>query len=207
MIEVVPPITDAPIPPDVMRLIRAADERVMQFQQNAHIPGFVPSDAERVYRVLRGIAGASLAPGSRFCEWGSGFGVVAGLASILDFEAWGIEIELELIEASRQLIADFDLDAEFVHGSFIPPGGEDIVEKSDAYSWLVPHSGNAYEEMGLDLDDFDVVFAYPWPDEDGMTADLFHRYAAPDALLVTFRGGDDICVRRKTASHSHRRVR
>jgi hypothetical protein len=61
--------------------------------------------------------------------------------------------------------------------------------------------------MGLDLDDFDIVFAYPWPDEDRMTADLFYRYAAEDALLITFRGGDDICVRRKATASSRRSVR
>jgi hypothetical protein len=207
MVELPAPVCNEAIPPDVRRFIQVADERILSFQQSAHIPGFVPSDAERVYRILSGIAGASMAAGPRFCEWGSGFGVVAGLAAMLDFEAWGIEIESELVEESRQLAADFELNAEFVHGSFIPRGGEDIVDKSDAFSWLVPHAGNAYEEMGLDLDDFDVVFAYPWPDEDRMTVDLFHRFASAGAILVTFRGGDDICIRRKMLDSSRRRVR
>lgn len=207
LVDVPPPRDAGNVSRRVQQFVEVSDQRIAEFQQNTLIPGFVPSDSERVYRILSGIANSSLAPGPRFCEWGSGFGVVTGLASMLEFESWGIEIEPALIDASRKLIADFELDAEFVHGSFIPPGGEDIVEKSDAFSWLVPHSGSAYEEMGLDLDDFDVVFAYPWPDEDGMTAELFQRYAATDAILITFRGGDDICIRRKTASPSRRRVR
>ena len=169
----------------------------MDFQQDHLIPGFVPSDNERVYRVLSGIVNASLATGPRFCEWGSGFGVVAGLASMLDFEAWGIEIEPLLIDASRQLIADFELDAEFIHGSFIPRGAESFLNTGDGYAWLTTVGGGT-EQLGLALHDFSIIFAYPWPDEEHLTETLFEHYAAPDALLVTYHGGEDFRLRRKS---------
>src|SRR5262245_60803488 len=109
MIDVRLPSEVPAIPADVERYLREAERRIVQFQQSAHIPGFVPSDYYRVYGVLRAIAEQSEAPGQRFCEWGSGFGVVAGLAAFLGFEAWGIEIEAELVEAARTLAADFEL--------------------------------------------------------------------------------------------------
>jgi hypothetical protein len=45
----------------------------------------------------------------------------------------------------------------------------------------------------------DVVFAYPWPDEESVTGELFDRYAGAGALLVTYHGGDDFRLRRKAA--------
>jgi hypothetical protein len=207
MIDVRVPVVEPTIPADVQRFLNEAEQRIVQFQQSAHIPGFVPSDAERVYCVLHSISETALAPGQRFCEWGSGFGVVTSLAAVLGFEAWGIEIEAELVDAARQLAADFDLPAEFVHGSFIQRGGEDLVERNVGFSWLVPDSGSAYAEMDLDPDDFDIVFAYPWPDEDQMTANLFQRFAAEGSLLITFHGGDDIRVRRKSAGTARRRAK
>ncbi len=40
--------------------------------------------------------------------------------------------------------------------------------------------------MGLDPDDFDVVFAYPWPGEECLIASLFEKYAAEGALLLMY---------------------
>ena len=99
-------LVDVPIECDVValpararRFLNEAERRILDFQQSAKIPGFVPSDFERVYAVLQTISEQSLAAGPRFCEWGSGFGVVAGFAAMLGFETFGIEIELELVEA------------------------------------------------------------------------------------------------------------
>jgi SAM-dependent methyltransferase len=161
------------------------------------VPGFVPSDFVGAYRVLRAVAEADAAPGVRLCEWGSGFGVNASLAAILDFEAWGVEIEAELVEAARQLAEDYELPAEFVHGSFIPPGGGDCIDEDAGYSWLTPREAESLEELELDPADFDVILAYPWPDEEGLVEALFERHATPGTLLVTYHSGDDWHVRRK----------
>jgi hypothetical protein len=42
------------------------------------------------------------------------------------------------------------------------------------------------------------VRTYPWPDEERVTSDLFERYAAVGAVLVTYHGGADFQLRRKT---------
>ena len=66
--------------------------------------------------VLRALSEGGLARGWRFCEWGSGFGVVVGLAALVEFDACGIEIEALLVAEARKLADDFDLPVEFGQG-------------------------------------------------------------------------------------------
>lgn len=207
LIDVPLPAAEGFTPADVRAFLAEAERRIEQFQRSARVPAFVPSDFERVFQTLRTVETLALAPGRRMCEWGSGFGVVATLAAMLEFDAYGIEIESELVDAARRLARDFDLPAEFVCGSFIPAGGEHLVDVGSTFSWLTPDSGTAYDEIGLDPDDFDVVFAYPWPDEEDVIWKLFERYASTGAILVTYHGSDDIRVQRKTQGQSRQRRR
>ena len=64
-------------------------------------------------------------------------------------------------------------------------------------AWLATEGADAYEALQIDLDDFDIIYAYPWPDEDDILGDVFDSYAAEGALLVTYNGIDDVRVRRK----------
>jgi hypothetical protein len=187
------------LPPEVRRFLREADERISDFQVWSRVPAFVPCDFEGAYRLFRALSDSNLARGSRFCEWGSGFGVAACLAALAGFDSCGIEIDGELVTHARQLADDFDIDVEFIRGSFIPPGGEVEVYSTGEYAWFTTDADSAYEELDLEPDDMDVIFAYPWPDEEAVTPRLFERYAGPGALLVTYHGGDDFRLRRKTA--------
>jgi hypothetical protein len=198
------PINGAVLPDDVVAFLREADLRVSQFVKDSpiRITGFVPSDFVTVYRSLRTIAEANLAPGTSLCEWGSGFGVVTSLAAMLEFKACGIEIEGVLVDASRRLAEDFGLPAEFVHGSLVPSGAEAVAEEAYAntsteYFWLATEADDAYSELGLDLDDFDLVFAYPWPGEECLIEDLFEKYAAEEALLLTYNQYNSVHLQRK----------
>jgi hypothetical protein len=51
--------------------------------------------------------------------------------------------------------------------------------------------------LGLEVRDFDVVFAFPWPNDEELTAKLFERFAARGALLLTFSDSNSIRLRRK----------
>ncbi|GAF86733.1 unnamed protein product, partial [marine sediment metagenome] len=192
------------LPDEVAAFLREADLRVSQFVRNCPIllTGFVPSDFVTVYQALRAIAEAKLAPGTSLCEWGSGFGVVALLAAMLEFRACGIEVERDLVDASRRLAEDFGLPVEFVHGSFVPLGAEACAEEAYAdnnadFFWLVTDADNAYNELGLDPEDFDVVYAYPWPSEECLIESLFEKYAAEGALLLTHNKYQSVRLRRK----------
>ncbi|HKI33694.1 MAG TPA: class I SAM-dependent methyltransferase [Gemmataceae bacterium] len=204
LVDVVLPIREHPLPAEVRTFLREAGRRIDQFQRDCHVPAFVPSDFVRAYAVLQALADADAAPGNLFCEWGSGFGVVACLAALLGFDAHGIEIEPEMVDAARQLADDFGLPVEFVCGSFIPAGSHPSLEAGDGFAWLTTRRSQPEDGWELGPADFDVIFAFPWPDEEQVIAALFDRHAAPGAVFVTYHDGEDFRVRRKVRSRKTR---
>jgi hypothetical protein len=184
------------LPAEVRVFLREADRRIARFHSGRGVPAFVPSDFRAAYAALRDLAAAEVAPGNLFCEWGSGFGVVACLAAMLGFESWGIEIEGELVDAARQLAGDFDLAVDFNQGSFIPHAGAAALLGDAEFAWLTT-DGDGPGPAALSTDDFDVIFAYPWPDEEGLIEALFERDAAAGEVLVTYHGGEGLRLRRK----------
>lgn len=180
----------------MLSFLREADQRIERFQFDHHIPGFVPSDFPKAYRMLRSLVASELATGNLFCEWGSGYGVVTCLAAMLDFDAWGIEIEGDLVDAARRLASDFDLPAQFIRGSFIPKGSEVSLD-DNGFAWLTTDGEDLRDEMDLGIDDFNVIFAYPWPDEERTVDRLFERHAAEGAILFTCHENGTTQLRRK----------
>jgi hypothetical protein len=195
----------AALPAEARRFIREAEERIDRFQSECRVPAFVPCDYAAAFGVLLALAENTLTRGSRFCEWGSGFGVVVGLAAMLDFDACGIEIERALVDEARQLADDFALSSEFVCGSFVPRGAEDRVHTAGNYSWLTTESDYAYDDLDLEVSDLDVVFAYPWPDEEAVVCSLFDRYAGTGAILATYHGSAEFRLKRKVGTRRRRR--
>ena len=201
LIEVRFNIRERAVPRDVQDFIDEATERIREFveERNIVVNGFVPSDFDVVFPALHSLADSDLATGDVFCEWGSGFGVVAMMASLLEYQAYGIEIDEGLCTCARMLADDFDLPVDFVAGSFIPHGGEELVESmfSTSESWLTGTSDDAYQQLGLDMKDFDIVYAFPWPGEHDVIAAIFEEYAAVGALLLTFDQLEGVRIRRK----------
>ncbi|MCA9262523.1 MAG: class I SAM-dependent methyltransferase [Planctomycetales bacterium] len=193
------------MPRQVVEFLQEANRRVAEFIESgrSQLTGFVPSDYAVAYRALQAIRAGHLVSGNRFCEWGSGFGIVAILAAMLDFDASGIEIEPTLVDHANQLADDFACPVEFVCGSFIPRGAErlaeEMYEESDSF-WLVTETDESYDELGLEPDDFDLIFAYPWPNESSIITKLFERTAAHGALLLTFSHLDSLRLVRKVSA-------
>ena len=192
------------LPAKVRALIRESDRRTRRFLARRTVPGFVVSDFERVGRALQAIREANLAPGGACCEWGSGFGVVALMAACLDFRACGIEIDAGLVDEATALAADFELDVEFACGTYVPPSGEDLTDACQEFDWLSAGGACGYDALGVDPAGFDLIFAYPWPGEEQVIDDLFERFGATSALLLTYHGfRDDLRLRRKVADGPH----
>lgn len=183
---------DAVVPPaDIVALLDDAQRRIEQFRESRRdspLPGFVTGNAFIAREALRRLADDGLIAGRRFCEWGAGFGVVASLAATLGYEASGIEIEPDLVAEARRLSAAHAIDVEFFVGSYTPAGAFDDTIDED----------RLHEPLGFRPTEFDVIYVYPWPAERKIVAGLFERFAPRDALLVSYHGGKDLQVHRKT---------
>jgi hypothetical protein len=118
---------------------------------------FVPSNYRMVYSVLWPI------PRERFCEWGSGIGIVTGMAEMLGFDAFGIEIDAQMAAASRELLSDFGLCA--------------TIETGD------------YFEIGRDSD---IYFTYCWPGQMSRVEQHFVSVTPDHARLLICHGAEDI---------------
>ncbi len=189
-----------PLPERVREFLADAVERADAFiedRRNNPVPGFVCSDYEAVYRILAAVKRERLAPGDFLCEWGCGFGIAAGLAAMLEYRAVGIEIDADLVKGGRGLLRDWQLPVELVRGSFVPPGCEHLLDDSGQFVWIVGDGSDAFDTLGLDSDDSDLVFAYPWPGEEEILDRLFHRLAGYGSLLVTYNGRQECRVQRK----------
>jgi hypothetical protein len=192
-------LPDAAMPADVASLLADARLRIATLERESQtaLAAFVPSDFQLVYRALVALETRRLAAGRRFVEWGSGLGVVACLAESLSFDAAGIEIEPRLVGMARMLAADHGFAPQFVCGSFVPRDAEPRIERLPEIAWLATNGPEAYSELELDPDDFDVVFNYPWPGEEQVIFDLFAHYAAVGTLLLTYHGQDGLRLQRK----------
>lgn len=191
-----------PIPLDVETALRQSHLRIQAFQDRwdqPQIEQFVASDYELVFRVIRWIVEQRMMTGNRMLEWGCGFGVVAALGSILGLDVTGIEAEKRLLCEAETTMKEFGVPVELVWGNFLPAGSESLSHNPD-----FPSIGHrvpcAYQQIGSDLDDFSLVFGYPWPGEWAFHEAVFARYGAAGGLLVLFCGPNDVRVWRKVAN-------
>lgn len=191
-----------PVPePSAQALIDDAQSRIERFirvrQASEPIPSFVACDFVMVDRALSAIVDERLAPGPIFCEWGAGFAVAAGLASLQGMASHAIEIHRDLVDAAEQLLHDHEIHVEMAQGSLVPEDGDEIVDAMAQQAWLLTGEHPAYDELGIDISDIDLIFAYPWPGEEGLIEALFHAFAADGALLLTYHGMNEMRLQRK----------
>jgi len=191
------------LPDEVAVFLAEADLRISEFgnQPDNCVHGFVPCDFVALYHALRNITNRRLTAGDDFCEWGSGFGVVAALAAMLGMDAVGIEIDRDLCDAADELARDFGVAVEFINGSFIPRGADALIDRAyvdfDGAMALDSRTDDTYDQLDLEICDFDLIFAFPWPNDEILTAELFDRFAADGALLLTYHETNGVRLRRK----------
>jgi hypothetical protein len=193
------------LPEPFKSLVVHADELWNQFwaqKLNKRYPRYIASEPAQVYAVLKHVRDEDLAYGDRFIEWGSGFGLASSMASMLGFEATGIELEEGLVKIAEKLAEAHQTGADFIHTSYIPEGyisydhigGSDIVPDDSFGHQAGPPK---YEGMEIGLDEVDVFFVYPWPGEQEMMLKLFQSVASEDALLIAYLGDREICLYRR----------
>lgn len=158
---------------------------------------FIPADYGVVRAALWPLRGRPL----RFLEWGSATGVITVMADMLGFDAYGIELDSDLVRSARALAERFGSGATFAHGSFLPDGYRWRGLDGDARTGTVGAGRSGYQILNRPLDDFDVVFGYPWDGEASLMLDLMAQFGRPSALLLlhgtntgvrAFRAGREI---------------
>ncbi len=187
------------VPPQIQAWIREAQQEIEAFQDRWDRPlieQFVAADYQLVYQSLCWARENVPLIGNRFLEWGCGFAAISAFASTLDFDVIGIEAEPDLLRQAGTILARWDVNIDLVLGNFLPPGSESLSEDPTLPS-LGHHVECGYQSIGLDLDDFAIIYAYPWPGEDDFHEAVFNRYAANGSVMMQFCGPNDVRLWRK----------
>jgi hypothetical protein len=153
------------------------------FSRSRDVDDFHPFIAAEYEVVLEALV-PFRSPGLKFLEWGSATGVITILADLLGFDAYGIELEGDLVIQARDLAKRYGSGATFARGSFIPQGYRWNPPDGDGRTATIGHGPSGYLELGLPLEEFDLVFAYPWGGEEPLILDLMSSYGRDDALLL-----------------------
>lgn len=191
------------MPEAVSAVIAEADRRADEFYAaglGRRYPRYIPSNPVVVHAAMKFLREAGHLRGDVFCEWGCGFAVATCVASLLGFRACGVEIEDELAEMAVKLAADHGIPVEILHTDYLPEGYEEC-DGVGGKDLLVPEATTSRGEIalppsydGLDPDEVDLFFVYPWPGQEELMMDLFEAVACPGAILLIYLGDDEIAA-------------
>lgn len=195
------------IPNDVATMLAEADRRCDDFFDaglGRRFPRYLPSDPAIVYAAMVSLKEAGHVRGNVFCEWGCGFGVATCMASLIGYEAYGIEIEPGLADLANQLAVDHKIPVEILCISYLPEGYEEC-EGIGGKDLLPPEATTSRGEFidttpsydGLDPDEVDLFFVYPWPGQEELMLDLFKAVSSEDAILLIYHGEREIAAYRR----------
>ena len=196
------------IPDKVITMLAEAEQRCDAFFEaglDRRYPRYLPSNPEKVFAAIATLKESGLLRGKVFCEWGSGFGIATCMASLIGFEAYGIEIEDGLVKLSTQLARDLSIPAEYLCTSYLPEGYEECegIGGKDLLPPQATTSGGAIIDItplydGLDPGEVDLFFVYPWPGQEEFMMDLFDEIASEDAILLIYQADGETTVHRQS---------
>lgn len=161
--------------------------------------GYVSADYPAIYRTLK-----SLRPNTHtFLEWGSGLGVVTIMASLLGYDAYGIEVEADLVDVAMDLAQHNAVSPKFAVGSFIPDEFCGNTIEGDVFQNTQEDAAAGYEQLDMELRDFDLVYAYPWPEEHQIFRKIIRNFASPNTYFLQYDAREGLALSRP-AQHRRR---
>jgi len=212
LLELTPNLEFDGMPEDMAALLAEADRRCDQFFEaglGRQFHRYLPSDSALVYAAMANLKSSGRLRGDVFCEWGCGFGVATCIASLLGFQAYGIEIESELVDRATRLASDLGIPVEILNISYFPEGyeqcdgigGEDLlVPEATTFFGETPGYPASYD--GLDLDEIGLFFVYPWPGQEQLMMNLFTVLASEGAVLLMYLADREIAAYVRTAEEA-----
>jgi len=168
-------------PPEMQALWCEAGSIWERAQDTHPFRNFVAADYREIYRALYRLRPHA----TTMLEWGSGLGVVTIMASYLGFRAYGVEIEPALVEWSRRLSQTYAPNARFEAGSFIPEHYARNPAHGKEGFRTVLDAPSAYRQLDMALADFELVYAYPWPNEGAVYLDVMRKCGGVNALYMS----------------------
>lgn len=165
---------------EILLLLDYGEDQIDVFQESVGeqtSPTFEPADYREVVEALSWVRHQYQLPGLRFCEWGCGFGIVAGMASLMGMEAHGIENDELLLDQAAEVQRLFGLTTTIHSGD---------IYRVTANPDEPPHPAS-----------FDLIYAYPWPKEEARLVEWFDQWARPGACLLVYHGFADLSFHRK----------
>ncbi len=197
LVDCTPEVPDLVLPARIESMLDDADARIRQYQGRVRYQpagGFLASDFNRAYATLRRLK--TQIRGRRFCEWGAGLGVVAGLAAQLGYESYGIEVQADLVREGHAFLDAHHLDATLVHGTIVAESSQGKLH-ADAETFLNLDAPDGFAALGFEPGEFDVTYVYAWPHEENLVVQLFDLQASPGNLLVTYQDDEQLKVFRR----------
>ncbi len=159
---------------------------------------FLPAN----YRVVLQALVTRRAHDVRFLEWGSATGVITIMADLLGYEAYGIELDADLVDVARELALRNESKALFAAGSFLPASYRWKPDGGDSRMGTIGEGASGYDDLGHNLNEFDVVFGFPWDGEIDMMLDLFRQHGRADARLLVNMTNDGVHEYRDGERHA-----
>lgn len=158
-------------------LSRTVDETLVDFVDRAEAeaedymddlgeqasPRFEMADYREVASALLWLNAHPDLPGRRFIEWGSGFAVVAGLAAQLGFTASGVENDPLLHGMAKHFRSMEHIEYSLFEDDFLTPANPDVATQN-----------------------YDIIYAYPWPGEVETVKAAFEQTARKGAWLFLY---------------------
>lgn len=178
--------------PNMQELFDEAKQIWDDNENDFHFRDFVAADYDHVFQALALLKDQA----DTFLEFGSGLGVIASTAGLLGYEAYGIEIDPKLIRRSQALAEKYETNAEFAYGSFIPNGYEWTAQFEDDFFKTILGEHDAYGDLDMDLQDFDLVYGFPWPGERVFFLDVMKQFGRDGGLFMTYDVREGIIVER-----------
>lgn len=129
-------------------------------------------------------------PPAKVLDLGCGDGSATVYFATKGYDTYGIDLNRELIRDAERMAKGYKNERmTFAHGNYLPP---DIRARTPpAPHILLQDSPDPYEFLGVQPNQFDIFFIFPWPGQMLSVFDFIRTHAKKGARLMTLGSEED----------------